>query len=146
MPTLRPAFPALLPDVKSKSKSTVRLIRLQQGEIHRLNLQSHHRADDARLSLDCEFCAASKLYGPRYRVKPVARVKMDADAGAVKQPFIRSPTTTCCEQSLVKNCCMDWPTTTSVISPGYYYFRWAGGDLTVCAFVSERLSAGIDQV
>ena len=29
---------------------------------------------------DCDFCAASKLYGPRYRLKPVARVLSEVDA------------------------------------------------------------------
>jgi len=39
---------------------------------------------------DCEFCAASKLYGPRYRVKPVDRVleEIDAVCAMWRRPFI----------------------------------------------------------
>jgi radical SAM superfamily enzyme YgiQ (UPF0313 family) len=40
--------------------------------------------------LDCEFCAASKLYGPRYRLKPIERVLAEIDAvrSLWRRPFI----------------------------------------------------------
>lgn len=40
--------------------------------------------------LDCEFCAASKLYGSRYRKKPIARVMAEVDAVRAlwPRPFI----------------------------------------------------------
>lgn len=39
---------------------------------------------------DCEFCAASKLFGPRYRLKPVERVLREVDlvSGLWRRPFI----------------------------------------------------------
>jgi radical SAM superfamily enzyme YgiQ (UPF0313 family) len=39
---------------------------------------------------DCDFCAASKLYGPRYRLKPVARVLEEVDLvrSLWSRPFI----------------------------------------------------------
>jgi radical SAM superfamily enzyme YgiQ (UPF0313 family) len=39
---------------------------------------------------DCHFCAASKLYGPRYRLKPVARVLEEVDLVRAmwQRPFI----------------------------------------------------------
>jgi radical SAM superfamily enzyme YgiQ (UPF0313 family) len=39
---------------------------------------------------DCDFCAASKLYGPRYRLKPVERVLAEVDAVRAlwRRPFL----------------------------------------------------------
>jgi radical SAM superfamily enzyme YgiQ (UPF0313 family) len=61
------------------------------GEIHRLGAYNRITVQTTRgCPLDCEFCAASKLYGPRYRLKPVGRVLAEIDAvrSLWRRPFI----------------------------------------------------------
>ena len=51
------------------------------GEIHRLGPYNRITIQATRgCPWDCDFCAASKLYGPRYRIKPVERVLAEVDA------------------------------------------------------------------
>ena len=64
---------------------------LASGEIHRLGAYNRITVQTTRgCPLDCEFCAASKLYGPRYRIKPIDRVLQEIDAVRAlwKRPFI----------------------------------------------------------
>ncbi len=64
---------------------------LQTGEIHRFGTYNRITVQTTRgCPWDCEFCAASKLYGPRYRIKPVERVLQEIDAirALWRQPFI----------------------------------------------------------
>lgn len=61
------------------------------GEIHRLGPYNRITIQTTRgCPWDCDFCAASKLYGPRYRIKPVERVleELDAVRCTWRRPFI----------------------------------------------------------
>jgi len=61
------------------------------GEMHRLGTYNRITVQTTRgCPWDCDFCAASKLYGPRYRVKPVERVLREVDAVRAlwRRPFI----------------------------------------------------------
>lgn len=61
------------------------------GELHRLGPYNRITIQTTRgCPLDCEFCAASKLYGPRYRIKPINRVLQEVDAvrSMWRRPFI----------------------------------------------------------
>lgn len=61
------------------------------GEIHRLGPYNRITIQTTRgCPWDCDFCAASKLYGPRYRIKPVERVLAEVDAvrSLWRRPFI----------------------------------------------------------
>ena len=64
---------------------------LETGQINRLGAYNRITVQTTRgCPLDCEFCAASKLYGPRYRMKPVKRVLEEIDAVRTlwRRPFI----------------------------------------------------------
>jgi radical SAM superfamily enzyme YgiQ (UPF0313 family) len=64
---------------------------LRTGEIHRLGPYNRITVQTTRgCPWDCDFCAASKLFGPRYRLKPVARVLQEVDAVRAlwRRPFI----------------------------------------------------------
>ena len=51
------------------------------GEIHRLGSYNRITVQTTRgCPWDCHFCAASKLYGPRYRIKPVEKILAEVDA------------------------------------------------------------------
>jgi radical SAM superfamily enzyme YgiQ (UPF0313 family) len=61
------------------------------GELHRLGAYNRITIQTTRgCPWDCDFCAASKLYGPRYRLKPVERVLAEVDAvrSLWRRPFI----------------------------------------------------------
>lgn len=61
------------------------------GEIHRFGPYNRITVQTTRgCPWDCHFCAASKLYGPRYRTKPVKRVLAEIDEirRLWKRPFI----------------------------------------------------------
>jgi radical SAM superfamily enzyme YgiQ (UPF0313 family) len=61
------------------------------GEFHRLGAYNRITVQTTRgCPWDCDFCAASKLYGPRYRLKPVERVLAEVDAVRAlwRRPFI----------------------------------------------------------
>ena len=61
------------------------------GEIQRLGPYNRITIQTTRgCPWDCDFCAASKLYGPRYRIKPVDRVLQEVDAvrSLWRRPFI----------------------------------------------------------
>jgi radical SAM superfamily enzyme YgiQ (UPF0313 family) len=61
------------------------------GELHRTGPYRRMPIQTTRgCPWDCDFCAASKLYGPRYRLKPVARVLQEVDAvrSLWRRPFI----------------------------------------------------------
>ena len=61
------------------------------GEIHRLGSYNRITVQTTRgCPWDCHFCAASKLYGPRYRIKPVEKVLAEVDAVRAlwRRPFI----------------------------------------------------------
>jgi radical SAM superfamily enzyme YgiQ (UPF0313 family) len=61
------------------------------GEIHRLGVYNRITIQTTRgCPWDCDFCAASKLYGSRYRLKPVEHVLEEVDAvrSLWRRPFI----------------------------------------------------------
>ena len=61
------------------------------GEIHRLGSYNRITVQTTRgCPWDCHFCAASKLYGPRYRIKPVEKILAEVDAIRTlwRRPFI----------------------------------------------------------
>lgn len=61
------------------------------GAIHRLGPYNRITIQTTRgCPWDCDFCAASKLYGPRYRLKPVEHVLEEVDAirSLWRRPFI----------------------------------------------------------
>jgi radical SAM superfamily enzyme YgiQ (UPF0313 family) len=61
------------------------------GEIHRLGPYNRITIQTTRgCPWDCDFCAASKIYGPRYRIKPVERVLQEVDSvrSLWPRPFI----------------------------------------------------------
>jgi radical SAM superfamily enzyme YgiQ (UPF0313 family) len=63
----------------------------RDGEIHRAGPYNRVTIQTTRgCPWDCDFCAASKLFGPRYRVKPVERVLREVDAVRAlwRRPFI----------------------------------------------------------
>ena len=63
----------------------------QTGELRRLGPYNRVTVQTTRgCPWDCDFCAASKLYGPRYRIKPVERVLAEVDAirALWRRPFI----------------------------------------------------------
>lgn len=63
----------------------------QSGELHRLGPYNRITIQTSRgCPWDCDFCAASKLYGPRYRIKPVENVLREVDAVRAlwPRPFI----------------------------------------------------------
>lgn len=66
-------------------------LALDPGAIHRLGPYQRITVQTTRgCPWDCDFCAASKLYGPRYRMKPVERVLAEVDAirALWRRPFI----------------------------------------------------------
>ena len=61
------------------------------GEINRLGSYNRITVQTTRgCPWDCHFCAASKLYGPRYRIKPVEKILAEVDAIRTlwRRPFI----------------------------------------------------------
>jgi radical SAM superfamily enzyme YgiQ (UPF0313 family) len=61
------------------------------GEIHRVTRYNRVTIQTTRgCPWDCHFCATSRLYGPRYRIKPVERVLAEVDAVRAlwRRPFI----------------------------------------------------------
>jgi len=64
---------------------------LESQELHRLGAYNRITVQTTRgCPLDCHFCAASKLYGPRYRLKPVERILAEIDFIRTlwRRPFI----------------------------------------------------------
>lgn len=63
----------------------------QSGELRRLGPYNRITIQTTRgCPWDCDFCAASKLYGPRYRIKPVEKVLAEIDMvrSLWRRPFI----------------------------------------------------------
>lgn len=61
------------------------------GEIHRSGGYNRITVQTSRgCPWDCEFCAASKLYGPRYRRKPIDRILTEIDeiCSSWRRPFL----------------------------------------------------------
>ena len=82
-----PRFDLLLSEEQSPSERDP----LQTGELHRLGTYNRITIQTSRgCPWDCNFCAASKLYGPRYRIKPVERVLEEVDLvrSLWRRPFI----------------------------------------------------------
>ena len=84
-----PRFDLLLntPSAPSQAKAETQVT----GEVHRLGPYNRITVQTSRgCPWDWDFCAASKLYGPRYRIKPVDRVLREVDAvrSLWQRPFI----------------------------------------------------------
>jgi len=64
---------------------------IESGSLHRFGQYNRITVQTTRgCPWDCDFCAASKLYGARYRIKPIARVldEIDAVRALWRRPFI----------------------------------------------------------
>jgi radical SAM superfamily enzyme YgiQ (UPF0313 family) len=64
---------------------------MESGSLHRLGRYNRITIQATRgCPWDCDFCAASKLYGPRYRIKPIGKVLQEIDAVRAlwRRPFI----------------------------------------------------------
>ncbi len=84
-----PRFDLLQPPLNPRDRSPRDPLRT--GEIHRLGSYNRITIQTTRgCPWDCDFCAASKLYGTRYRLKPIARVLEEVDLvrSLWRRPFI----------------------------------------------------------
>ena len=84
-----PRFDLLTPTPQVPARTLPDPVRT--GEIHRLGPYNRITVQTTRgCPWDCDFCAASKLYGPRYRTKPVERVLAEVDAvrSLWRRPFL----------------------------------------------------------
>ena len=78
-------------DLLASASFPVPVDTLETQELHRLGAYTRITIQTTRgCPLDCHFCAASKLYGPRYRLKPVQRVLAEIDSirSLWRRPFI----------------------------------------------------------